>query len=126
LPADTAALGFLSDVGKMTETTNRNSANLRIYCDQDRRWKPRIDYASKQPIGGFEDPDNWLLYAEGLGPQGGCLDLDKNGEKYTLAQTYNEYMPGFELMKPQEAMRAAITVSLCRDLCISLNSKLNI
>jgi hypothetical protein len=93
----------------MTLTSDRNAANLRIYCDQDARWKARVDPKTKQPIGGFEDPDNWMLYDQGSDPQG-CLDLD-NGKLFTVAQLYDDHMPG-NSPASQEPERATITVNL--------------
>lgn len=100
----------MGDVSGATETSDRNSANVRIYCDQDARWKERVDPKTNQKVGGWEDPDNWLMYNPGGGrSRVGCADTVFF--KYiTWAQTYRDKMDG-DSPETQEGNRAAITVS---------------
>lgn len=99
----------MSDVSGATSNTDRNSANVRIYCDDDDRWKQRKDPKSGQVVGGFEDPDNWLLYEKKHTFQvPGCKDTT-GGQRNTWAQTYKTPMPG-DPPEKQEPVRATITV----------------
>ncbi|KAF2675612.1 hypothetical protein K458DRAFT_437862 [Lentithecium fluviatile CBS 122367] len=101
--------GFMSDVGKMTEVNDRNSANVRIYCDDEQRWKPRLDPKTKQKTGGYEDPDNWIQYsALSIFSYPGCHDT-RGGNRFTYAQSYKTYMAG-EPLEKQADLRATITM----------------
>lgn len=105
----------MSDVGKMTLENDRNAANIRIYCDDEKRWKARVDPKTGQNTGGWEDPENWVLQpARSIWSRPGCHDT-RGGKRFTYAQTYRIYMDG-EPSQKQAELRAAITV------CPLLNS----
>ncbi|KAF1969199.1 hypothetical protein BU23DRAFT_571768 [Bimuria novae-zelandiae CBS 107.79] len=96
----------MSDVGKMTEVTDRNTANIRIYCDNEKRWKARVDPVTQQNNGGYEDVDNCIQYS-GL-PRfslTGCHDT-RGGVQFTHAQTYRTYMEGEPPPPPQKKKKA--------------------
>jgi hypothetical protein len=100
----------MSDVGRMTEAADRNSANIRIYCDEEKRWKARIDPKTQQNSGGWEDADNWIQYqGRAWVSRAGCLDTKGGGNKYTYAQMYQTYIAGDPPEKQAEP-RATITV----------------
>ena len=71
----------------MTEVTERNTANVRIYCDEtESRWRKRIDPKTKKASGGWIDRANWIIYPFEEAP--GCLDITGNGESFpTLIQS---------------------------------------
>ncbi|KAF1848008.1 uncharacterized protein K460DRAFT_426952 [Cucurbitaria berberidis CBS 394.84] len=95
--------------GKMTEVKDRNTANIRIYCDDEKRWKPRVDPKTGQNTGGWEDPENWMQYSGRFEwSQPGCHDK-RWGELYTYAQTYKTYMNG-EPSQKQADVRATVTI----------------
>ncbi|KAL9618856.1 MAG: hypothetical protein Q9160_006446 [Pyrenula sp. 1 TL-2023] len=106
--ADKMTTDFLKDVSE-ARLADRNAANVRIYCDQDARFKQRIDPKTKVKVGGFEDPDNWIQYpAKHDFQTTGCLDT--HGLKlYTMAQTYKIKMEG-EPPQKQEENRATVTM----------------
>ncbi|KAF2829385.1 hypothetical protein CC86DRAFT_368404 [Ophiobolus disseminans] len=101
--------GFMSDVSKMTEVQDRNTANVRIYCDDEKRWVPRVDPKTKQNTGGYEDVDNWIQYSgKSQYSLPGCHDT-RGGNRFTYAQTYRTYMDGAPPVKQAE-LRATITL----------------
>jgi hypothetical protein len=88
----------------MTSTNDRNAATVRIYCDEDKRWKERVDPVTKEPVGGFEDPVNHMVHEKAVR---GCLQTNDAGEKAVLAMAYYDQIPGEE----QEGLQGTITVS---------------
>ncbi|KAJ4295622.1 hypothetical protein N0V90_007635 [Kalmusia sp. IMI 367209] len=101
--------GFMSDVGKMTEVKDRNTANVRIYCDDEKRWKARVDPKTGQNTGGWEDPENWIQYSGRFKwSQPGCHDKFR-GQLFTYAQSYKAYMAG-EPSQKQAEVRATVTI----------------
>ncbi|KAH8719333.1 hypothetical protein GQ44DRAFT_775468 [Phaeosphaeriaceae sp. PMI808] len=103
-----AISGYMEDVSKMTLETNRNVANIRIYCgDKETRWSERTDPATGRNLGGWEDKDNWIHYPTIIRP--GCL-LTRGGSKVSYAETFREYMEG-EPLERQADVRA--TISIC-------------
>ena len=98
----------MDDVAKMTPETTRNSANVRIYCDDhETRWSERKDPASGRTLGGWEDKDNWILYPTLIRP--GCL-FTRGGTKVSYGETFREYIEG-EPPENQADVRATISVS---------------
>lgn len=99
----------MGDISRATETSDRNSANVRIYYDQDVRWKERVDPKTNQKVSGWEDPDNWLIHNPGDGKSRvGCADT-VFFQYITWAQTYRDEMDGGP-PETQEENRAAVTV----------------
>lgn len=93
----------------MTRESNRNAANIRIYCDnEERRWERRIDPETGQNLGAWEDKENWILYPYRISP--GCLHT-RGGARVDFAETFTEYMKGEPPVK-QADIRATISVSL--------------
>lgn len=80
------------DVSTMTEEKNHDSSNLRIYCDNEKRWAKRTDPVTQMWVGGWIDNANGIFYP-GIAKESlpGCLDT-KGGERFTHAQSYREEM----------------------------------
>lgn len=91
----------------MTLESNRNAANVRIYCDDNEsRWVKRKDPETNKELGGWEDTDNWIKYDTEIRP--GCL-LTRSGVRMGYGETFKTPMDG-EPPEKQASIRATISV----------------
>ncbi|KAF1934485.1 hypothetical protein EJ02DRAFT_516926, partial [Clathrospora elynae] len=105
----------------MTLETNRNAANIRIYCDdKETRWIERKDPVTGRSLGGWEDKDNWILYPTMIRP--GCM-YTRGGIKGSYGETFREYMEG-EPPEKQADVRATISASLPSPDGLAIKGKL--
>lgn len=109
LPNNVPHADFMKGVSKAT-SSDLNSANIRIYCDQDGRFKQRVDPETKEKLGGFEDEENWIQYPTKYAFERTGCKATRNMQLYTFAQTYKTHMEGDPPQK-QEPDRATVTVS---------------
>jgi hypothetical protein len=101
----------------MTQESNRNAANVRIYCDnEESRWVERKDPETGRNLGGWEDKDNWIKYDTVIRP--GCL-FTKSGVRTEYGETFKTPMDG-EPPEKQAAVRA--TISVCFLLRVAYKS----
>ncbi|KAI9682231.1 MAG: hypothetical protein M1817_000285 [Caeruleum heppii] len=96
---------IMGGIADWTPAPTRPSSNLRIYCDNDKRWVARS-------AGGFTDSSNLMLYPQSWGSPGGCRPgLGLSGETYSIRAPEPAPVKGkASALAGQEPNRATMTI----------------